>query len=1206
MRVRLKLDRLQQRLASSALSQNHWAIRIGLSRGHWSDIVNGRHPYPSTKTRQRMLEELGLKLEDLFEIETAAASPSDLDFRRAIADRYVIDTELGQGGMGSVYLARDVRHGRVVAVKVISPEAVSGIGLNQFLREIATVAQLHHPNILPLHDSGEAAGHPFYVMPWVRGGSLRARLQRDVRLDLATTLRLTRGIANALQHAHGERILHCDVKPENILVHDDHPWVMDFGVARKLHSEIGEWRQRKELDMSAGTPAYVSPEQASGEADIDARSDVYSLGCIVYEMLAGRTPFGGTSTQQIVSRRFIVPPPPVRDYAPEVPADLARVLERALALPREHRPENAAAFAAELEHAAANPTGFFVAASLTTARAISHARRRFNRAPAHKIGGIVQNIWQDLRYAARALTRQRAFAAAAVLTLALGMGANTAIFSVVRGVLLKPLPHRDGDRLVYLRQSADGAGQENLTFSVPEVRDLREGAPSFAGIAEYSTWGAIYRQKDAAERVNLGLVTGNFFEVMGLSPVLGRLTQARDDGPGVPAVAVLTHDYWMKRFGGDSSVVGKIITLDRNAVTVIGVLQPAPFFPSRVEVLTNMVLSAHHVGASMQNDRSHRMTEVVARLKPGADVEQARTEVGAVYARMQSQNQQHYDANAHFRVAVIPFKHVLGERVRLTLWLLMASAAFVLIISGANVANLTLMRGVRREHELVVRAALGAGLARLRRLLLVENLLLAVTGALLGVVMAVGGVRLLTSLAERYSPRANEIRLDGVVFAFALALTLGVALLLSFIATLPREGGFAAAIVAGAQRMSGSLRRQRLQRALVVVQIAVSVVLLAGAGLLTRTTLRLAAVDTGLQTEEVLSMWVNILTREPTRSNPAAMALITDSYRRIIDEIATLPGITHVGLGTQPLTNSDLVRDIRTEGRPLAVGETIPRGELRWGNPEYFTAAGIPLLRGRAFSPTDRPESSAVVIINQVLADRLFAGDDPLGKRIAWTDGIRPVYGEWSTIVGVVGTTQDGGLDAAPRGAVFLPSLTGGWFGGGLVIRADRNVAAQVLPVSNIIKRIAPNALIENARTVTQIKDRSVAPRRLNAILVSLFGVLAVIIAAIGMAGVLAFAVSARTNEIGIRMSLGADAGRVQRMILSEGGVLVASGLTLGVAGAFFSARVIQGLLFGVAPHDPVTFIFVAFLMAAIGVFACWIPALRAARIDPAITMRSP
>ncbi len=1210
MRVRLKLERLQQLLARSALSQNHWAIRIGLSSGHWSDIVNGRHPYPSTKTRRRMLEELRVPLEELFEIETSSTSPSDIDFRRAIADRYIIDAELGHGGMGAVYLARDVRHGRVVAVKVISPEAVSGIGLNQFQREISTIAQLHHPHILPLHDSGEAAGHPFYVMPLVRSGSLRARLQRDVRLDLASVLRLTRGMAAALHHAHSEHILHCDVKPENVLVQEDHAWVMDFGIARKLHSEIGEWRQRKELDMSAGTPAYVSPEQASGDPNLDARSDVYSLGCVVYEMLAGQTPFGGTSTQQIVSKRFIVPPPPVRDYAPEVPIGVARVLERALALPRDHRPENAAAFAAELEHAADNASGFFDAASLTTSRVISHARRRFHRSPAHRIGGIVQSIWQDLRYAARSLTHQRAFASATVLTLALGIGANTAIFSAVRGVLLKPLPHRDGDRLVYLRQSADGPGRANLTFSVPEVRDLRDGAPSFANIAEYSSFSVIHQMNDVAARIGVGLVTGNFFEVMGLSPVLGRLTQPGDDGPGVPGVAVLTHEYWLSRFGGDSSIVGKPITLDRKPVTVIGVMQPAPFFPDRVDILTNMVISEHHLGANMLSDRSHRMTEVVARLKPGARLDQAAAEVGAVAARLHNQFKEHYDPAAHYRVAVIPFKKVLGERASLTLWLLMASAAFVLIISAANVANLTLMRGVRREHELVVRAALGAGLARLRRLLLAENLLLAFTGAILGMAIAVGGVRLLTSLAERYSPRANEIRLDSVVFGFAIALSVVLALLLSFLASLPKEGGLASAIIAGAQRMSGSLKKQRLQRALVVVQIAVSVVLLAGAGLLSRTMMRLADVDTGLKTEEVLTMQLSLLTREERRSNSAAVAAARENYNRMVDELAALPGVAGVGLGSLPLRATDLVRDVRAEGRPLAVGEARPRAELRFARPNYFRAAGIPLLQGREFFTTDqvdpfatnRPDTGAAgILINQTLANRLFPNEDPLGKRIAWTDGIQPVFGEWRTIIGVVGNTQDAGLDAEPGGAVFMQSD----LGGDLVIRVNGNVSSFAVPAMRIVRRIAPTALVENVLTIAQIKDQSVAPRRLNAILISSFGILAVIIAGIGIAGVLAFAVSARTNEIGIRMSLGADRGRVQRMILGEGGILVALGLVLGVVGAFFSARVIQGLLFGVAPNDPVTFTAVAVLMAAIGIFACWIPAQRAARVDPAITMRA-
>jgi predicted permease len=813
----------------------------------------------------------------------------------------------------------------------------------------------------------------------------------------------------------------------------------------------------------------------------------------------------------------------------------------------------------------------------------------------------MESLWQDLRHALRALRQSPTFASVVAITLALGIGANTAIFSVVRGVLLKPLPNRDGERLVYLRHSMDGPGGENLTFSVPEVRDLRSGAPSFAGIAEYSAFSTVYESEQGAERLSVGLVTGNYFDVMGLSPVLGRLTRPSDDGPGVPAVVVLTHQFWMKRFGGDSSIVGKTVTFDKKPVQVIGVLQPAPFFPNRIDVLANMVISEHHLGASMLNDRAHRMTEVVARLAPGATLPQARNEIATVSTRIQREFTEAYDPGAHHRYTVIPFHDVLGERAKLTLWLLMAAAGFVMIISAANVANLTLMRGVRREHELVVRAALGAGLGRLRRLLLVENLLLAFMGAIVGLVIATGGVRLLTSLAARYSPRASEIRLDGVVLGFAVALSVSVALLLSFLASMPQEGSLSSRILSGAHRMSGSLSRQRLQRGLVVVQIAVSVVLLAGAGLLTRTMLRLTEVDTGLMTEEVLTMQVNQLTRAERR-DAAAVAAAKDRLNRIKAEIASLPGVVAIGIGSAPLRNTDLVRDILAEGRPQGAGEAVPRAELRSADSAYFRAAGIPLLQGRAFTSLD----SDVAIVNRRFADRLFPGRDPIGRRIAWTNGITPAFGTWYTIVGIVGNTQDDGPDAAPRAAVFLntPSNFGGGLGG-LVIRADRNISAVATAATRIARRVAPTALVEGVLTVPQIKDQSVSPRRLNAVLLSSFGILAVIIAAVGIAGVLAFSVSARTNEIGIRMSLGADRGCVERMILMEGGVLVAMGLMLGVSGAFFAARVIRGLLFGVAPHDPATFAGVAILMATIGIVACWIPALRAARIDPAIAMRS-
>jgi predicted permease len=808
----------------------------------------------------------------------------------------------------------------------------------------------------------------------------------------------------------------------------------------------------------------------------------------------------------------------------------------------------------------------------------------------------------DLRFALRSLSRSRGFALTVIITLALGIGANTAIFSVVRGVLLKPLPHRDGERLVYLRQSITGPGGENIRFSVPEILDFRNSTRTLQGIAEYSGHVLTLQGESDAVRMQVGLVTGNYFNVMGLTPVLGRALNDGDDGTGVPPVVVLTHEYWQRRFGGDSTIVGRTIRLDGRAVEVVGVLQPAPTFPERMDALMNMVISEHHTSAMMVHGRSHRMTDMIARLAPGATVEQARSEVATIRQRVQAEFPESYDAGSGYKVTVTPFLEVLGERARLTLWLLMGAAAFVMIISAANVANLSLMRGVRREHELTVRAALGAGTARLRRLLLVENLLLAVSGAVLGLGIAVVGVRLLASFAERYSPRANEITIDGVVLAFTLALTIVVAVLISFAPRLAAEGKLGALIAAGASRASGSMARQRLQRSLVVAQVAVSVVLLTGAGLLTRTMLHLSEVDSGLVAEEVLTMEV------PLSGGGRSDADVKALYGRMKDAVRGLPGVREVGLGsTMPLRATPFQLDVKGEGRTLAAGEPQPRAELRTADPGYFRAAGIPLLKGRDFTTTDRDSSQKVVIINQTLAEYLFPGRDPVGLRVAWTGEVLKFIGmsdEWRTVVGVVGDTRDGGLDAEPRSVVFEPFTQEQAFTGGLVIRADASPEALAGAATRMVREIAPADPIENVLTVGQIKQESVAPRRLNAILVSSFGVLAVLIAAVGIAGVLAFSVSARTNEIGIRMSLGADAARVQRMILREGGVLLAVGIAVGVAGAVVASRLIRGLLFGVAPHDPLTLLAVGLAMVAVGVAACWFPALRAARIEPVVAMR--
>jgi putative ABC transport system permease protein len=840
---------------------------------------------------------------------------------------------------------------------------------------------------------------------------------------------------------------------------------------------------------------------------------------------------------------------------------------------------------------------------------LDDARQQLHGSARHRerrlqIGEFFDGLAQEVRYAARSLVRNPGFAVVVALTLALGIGANTAIFSVIRGVLLRPLPNRDGDRLIYLRQSTNGRGASNINFSVSELRDLRNGVPALGGgIAEYSPYGVVLQSDGDATRLNVGLVTGNYFEVMGLAPVLGRLTRPSDDGPGVPPVVVLTSDFWRRRFGGDSGIVGKQIIIDGRAVTVIGVLQPAPFFPLQMDVLMNMVVSPHHIGAAMQNLRTHRMTEAVARLAPGATLAQAATQVATVYARLQREFPDAYDPKAGFRVALIPFKQAMGERAQLTLWLLMGTAAFVLIIAAASVANLTLMRSVRRAHELVVRASLGAGVGRLRRLLLVENLMISLVGALLGLGVAIGGLPLLVSVTRRYSPRADEIHLDGMVLGFALALAIGVALLLSLVAFLPSEHTLAS-VSAGGRRSSGGVRKQQLQRALVVVQVAVSVMLLAGAGLLTRTTMRLSDVPTGLETESVITMSANLFGIHGRQ--PDAAALTRQHYDRIRDELLAVPGVRRVGVGSvMPLRSPSFFLDITVEGHPLAPGEPLPDGAICLANPDFFAAAGIPLVEGRPFAATDHETAPKVVILNQLLAQRLFPGEDPIGRRIQLSTMAGMFSGDRRTIVGVAGNTEDGGPEGAPLPTVYLPFTQETPFTGGFVIRADTNVAGILSAATRIVRRDAPTIPVEDVLTIAQFQDQTVAPRRLNATLVSSFGFLAVVIAAVGIAGVLAFSVSARTNEIGIRMSLGAQRGTVERMILAEGGWLVGLGVVLGAAGAYASAGVIQGLLFGVTPHDPVTFGLVVVTMVVIGLAACWLPASRAARIDPAITLRS-
>jgi putative ABC transport system permease protein len=806
-----------------------------------------------------------------------------------------------------------------------------------------------------------------------------------------------------------------------------------------------------------------------------------------------------------------------------------------------------------------------------------------------------------LRYAIRSLAKSPGFAISVILTLALGIGANTAVFSVLRGVLLRPLPHQDGEHLMYLRQSAERAGIENAAFSVPEIIDYREAAKSLTGFAEFSAMPFNMLGGEKPVEVEAGIVSGNYFDVMGLDAILGRTFNASDDGAAAAPVMMLTHDYWATAFGADPGVVGKVLRINGRSATIVGVAEPAPPFPGGTDILVNVVTSPHHLDATMVHGRTHRMTEVFARLAPGASVTQAQAELDGIAARVHAEHPEAYDPAAGYHVTVTPLRQALTAKARQTLYLLMATAALVLLVTCANVGNLVLARSLEREREIMMRWALGAGRARLRVLLLSETAILAALGAGLGLVLAYGGLDLLVRFAQRFTPRATEIRIDADVLLFTLVTATGAALAFAFAPSLraPEDSGLA--VLRTGSRASGT--GQRLQRSLIVAQVAAAVTVLAAGGLLARTLLRLNAVDLGVDMANTLTMQV------PADNGGRSATEILKLQEGMRDRIATLQGVDAVGVGLNvPLRSSQVMLEIQAEGRPPEPGVPTPMAEYRTATPEYFQAAGMRVLSGRGFAATDVSDAAPVAILNETLARRLFGDEDPLGRRVAWMGEVLQfigMTGRWQTVVGIVNDTRDNGPNEPAPPAMYQPLAQNelGYFPGAFVIRAQG--AANLAPqAERMIREMAPENPVERVATLEQIREDRVASQRLNAYLVGSFGILALLIASVGIAGVLAFFVAQRTTEIGIRMSLGAPPARVLWMVLSDGGALLGMGLVLGLVGSMFVARLLHGMLFGVTPGDPATFASVSLLMIVVGLGASAVPARRAAAVDPLVAIR--
>jgi putative ABC transport system permease protein len=805
----------------------------------------------------------------------------------------------------------------------------------------------------------------------------------------------------------------------------------------------------------------------------------------------------------------------------------------------------------------------------------------------------------DLRIALRSLPRIPGFSLAFILTLGLGIGANTAIFSVINGVLLRPLPYPEADRIMHLRQPQTGAGIEDSSFSFPEIGDYRSQSRTIDQFVEFGDWTFNVLGRGEPHRATGGLVTANFFQLLGVRPHLGRMLVPADEVKSAPPVAVLTHAYWQRVFGSDPEAVGQMLDLTVRKALIVGVLEPGAHYATqrKQDFYVNYAANDHYMSASMQDERAHRMTDVYARLAPGATPAAAQAELRQIGGRLHEAYPAAYPKSRGFDTVVTPWKDELTAKARPTLMILLVTTIFVLIIACANVGNLTLTRLVQREREMAIRASLGAPGSVVRRQLLAENLVLSVLGGLLGLVFAVAGLNLLIAYAGRFTNRTGEIRLDGWVLSVTLVASVAMALLFAWGPRLTFMTDPVRAMAGAGGRATGSPGRRRAQRALVVSQLAASFMLLIGAGLLTRSLLRLYTVDPGFDLANVLSLQAPDFAAQ----NRAQRLQFT---REVLDRVKGESTVQSAAMASAaPLAGSfPIQREFRVDGADPDAAAGAPTTVTRIVSGTYFETVGTRLRAGRTFQPTDLATAPPVVILSESMARYHFSQQNPIGRRLSW----KLFNGNWSPpaeIVGVAADSRADGISHSPVHTVYQPDTQVG-AQSTLLVRTAGSPDRLAPRVVETIRQLDPNRPIDHVQTLEEIRDETIAPQRLNAVLIGLFAGLALAIATVGVAGVLAFSVSQRTNELGIRFALGAQRGTILRMILGEGATMAVVGLVVGGVAAVPLSRLLNGLLFGVEPIDPPTIALAAALLVVVALIAAWIPARRAVAVDPLTALR--
>jgi predicted permease len=807
----------------------------------------------------------------------------------------------------------------------------------------------------------------------------------------------------------------------------------------------------------------------------------------------------------------------------------------------------------------------------------------------------MENLLQDLRYGFRLLWKTPTFTVIAVLALGLGIGANTAIFSIVNAVLLRPLPYHDPEQLVQIWDNFRQLKLEKIWISIPEYVDYGKQTSLFSQTAAYDTWDInVATGGSAPERVKGILATASLFPMLGVNADVGRVFNEEEDKPGSNQVVVLSHGYWQRRFGGDRGVVGKTLNFDGKSYNVIGVMPAGFSFPDKdTEV---WVPIAFEPSMFAETERGSRYINMVARLKPGVTLEQARTEIDTVASRLQQQYPQSYAANSGWGVSVVSLHEQVVGDIRKPLMILLGAVVFVLLIACANVANLLLVRAAVRQKETALRTALGASRGRLIRQLLTESVVLSLAGGALGLLLAYLGVNLILAASPEDILPIKEVGLDGWVLGFTLLVSLLTGVIFGLAPALQASKTDLNEVLKEGGRSTVGGKRQRTRNALVVLEVAMSLLLLVGAGLMIRSFLQLLRVDPGFKAENVLTMQLSLPQTKYTL--PPQRAAF---YRQVLQRLETVPGVRAVGAINQlPLTGSSSDRSFNVEGRPPQ--NPPPNAEFRVVSPSYFRAITIPLVKGRYLADSDQETSPKAVIINQTMARRYWPNEDPMGKRISF-DGT-PTQQNWREVVGIVGDVRQLGLGSDAKPEMYVPFTQFPRANMTLVVQTAGDPANVTSAVRGEVRAIDGDLPVYNARTMEQVLSQSVARQRLNMLLLGIFASVALALAAIGIYGVMSYTTAQRMHEFGIRTALGARPKDLLRLVLGQGMILALIGVGIGLVAAFVITRIMSSLLYNVSATDPVTFLGIAVLLLLVALAACLVPARKATRVDPMIALR--